>query len=168
MRDTRPAPKTDNEIWTPPDVTDQIIPFIPSGTKRIWECCYGEGYMAERLREHGYSVKGNVEEDAREVYKKYRRADAIITNPPFENKLRVSILKSVLLLDKPTAFIIRLAHIGGVAMSNMVEEIKPNRFQFIIPSRRMNFVTLSGAKNCMFHSIWLTYKFNLEQDIIFI
>ena len=124
--------------------------------------------MADRLMEHDYEVYGDKEEDAAQVFGGYDFADAIITNPPFETKLRLSILKSVLLLDKPTAFIIRLAHIGGVAMNQLVNYVAPERFQFIVPAKRMNFITATGTQNCSFHSVWLTYKFNLDQDIVFI
>ena len=112
-RDTRPQPKVDNEIYTPDYATDMIVPYIPKGVNTIWECCYGKGNMAYRLEHHEYQVFGSPLEDATLAFGNYRFVDAVITNPPFETKPRLSILKSVLLLDIPTAFLIRLSHIGG-------------------------------------------------------
>ena len=163
--DTRPQPKIDNEVYTPDYATDMIVPYIPKQVKMIWECCIGKGDMARRLSERGYEVFGDIAEDATQVFGQYTGVDAVITNPPFETKLRLSILKSILLLDKPTAFLIRLSHIGGVGMYEIINSIIPERFQFIIPSRRINYIANSS---CSFHSIWLTYKFNLKHDILFI
>ena len=161
---------TDNDIYTPPEATDQIVPFIPDGVRTIWECCYGKGHMARRLRGHNYFVIGDPAVDARMFYERYRDVDAVITNPPFQTSLRLGILEAVLRLEKPTAFIIRIEHIGGQSMYKLIERIRPLHPQYIIPSGRINYIQpLSGEKsNCSFHSVWVTFNFKLERDIVHI
>lgn len=75
---------------TPPDVTLALLRFLNlSKDLTVWECACGDGHMSEVLKREGYTVyssdvrgTGYGEGDA-DFLQKNRKADVIMTNPPF-------------------------------------------------------------------------------------
>lgn len=155
--------KFDN-VYTPLEGALYLKDFIPEN-KIIWECCYGRGHLAEHLRGFGHTVVGNSTMDF--FIDEPKKWDIIITNPPFSH--HKDFIEKAITFNKPFAFLIRLEHLGGVRAYNLFKDLD---FQIIIPEKRINYLTpkiLGGKKTggATFHSIWLTYRFNLPQTIVY-
>ena len=151
-----------NEMFTPPEAMDYIVPFLDK--KLIyWEACYGEGHMAEELEERGFNVVGVKEMDCLRCQP--ADWDFLITNPPFNGNKK--FIKRAIELGKPFALLIRLEHLGGVEAMRLLKDLD---FQIIIPEKRINYITpkmLRGEKvgGSQFHSIWLTRGLELEKQV---
>lgn len=78
---------------TPAECTLALIPYIPDFVKTIWEPACGDGAMVKVFTQKGYIVHGTDIRDDSSIWGKggidflnhilNTRADAIITNPPF-------------------------------------------------------------------------------------
>lgn len=155
-----------NDIYTPPEAMDYIIEFLPKD-KVYWEACYGEGHMANELKQRGFNVIGERSIDCL-IDTPNSNWDILITNPPFNGNKK--FIKRAIDLGKPFIFLIRLEHLGGVEACRLFKDID---IKIIIPERRINYLTpksLIGEKvgGSPFHSIWLTYKIDLPKQINYI
>jgi len=154
-----------DEMFTPPEALDSIIPFL-NRKLNYWECCYGQGHLANELIKRGFKVKGSNKIDC--LNEEVTDWNFLITNPPFsDNKI---FLKRAIELKKPFALLIRLEHLGGVEALKLLKSFD---FQIIIPERRINYITPKMQKGIKvggspFHSIWITYKLNLPKQINYI
>lgn len=153
-----------NEMFTPPEAMKYIMPFLPKD-KIYWECCWGRGDMANELLKNGFKVVGNKNIDC--LTEEPKNWDILITNPPFNGNKK--FIKRTIEFKKPFALLIRLEHLGGVEAMKLLKDLD---FQIIIPEKRINYITpkmQDGLKvgGSSFHSIWLTYKFNLKKQIIY-
>jgi hypothetical protein len=154
-----------DKMETPKEAIDSIISFLPKNLI-YWECCYGEGYLANHLIKEGLDVIGNKDMDC--LKEQPLKWDFLITNPPFSNNK--DFIKRAIELKKPFALLIRLEHLGG---KKAFELLKDFNFQIIIPKKRVNYITPKMKKGIkvggsQFHSIWLTYKLNLPKQINYI
>lgn len=151
-----------NEMFTPPEALDYIIPFLDK--KLIyWEACYGQGHLAKELARNNFIVIGNKGIDC--LLTQPGKWDVLITNPPFNGNKK--FIKRAIELEKPFALLIRLEHLGGVEAMKLLKNLA---FKIIIPEKRINYITpkmQAGEKvgGSSFHSIWLTYKINLPRQI---
>ena len=151
-----------NEMFTPPEAMDYITSFLDK-KMTYWECCYGEGHMAQELANRGFVVAGNSDIDC--LINEPESWDFLITNPPFNGNKK--FIRRAIELKKPFALLLRLEHLGGVEAYNLLKDFD---FKIIIPKKRINFIKtndlLLGKKSSSpFHSIWLTYKVNLPRQI---
>lgn len=155
-----------NDMYTPPEAMKYIIPYLDKSLT-YWEACYGQGHMADELKNNGFRVIGSNKIDCL-VYNPVGW-DVLITNPPFNGNKK--FIKRAIELGKPFAFLIRLEHLGGVEACELLKDLD---FKLIIPEKRINYLTpksLRGEKvgGSPFHSIWLTYKcINLPKQINYI
>jgi len=154
-----------NDMYTPPEAVDYIIPFL---NKKLlyWESCYGEGHLAKELQKRGFEIIGNKNIDC--LTEEPEKWDVWITNPPFNGNKK--FIKRAIELKKPFVFLLRLEHLGGVEALNLLKDLD---FKIIIPEKRINYITpkmIAGQKvgGSPFHSIWLTYKINLPKQINYI
>ena len=101
---------------------------------------------------------------------KENHGDIIITNPPFETKIKIEILKRLVELDKP--FIIIMNSMNTFA--NYFTEILDKRYIQIITNRgKINFDKmennkLTKTKNCSFYCVYVAYKMNLKNEDLFV
>jgi hypothetical protein len=170
-------PETPNEVQgrdffqTPNYAVDLLVPFIPHNIDSIWECASGYGKIAKRLRHHGFqyvketdirrSLSFNFIED-----KASNPLDCIITNPPFSIKYK--FIHRALEYDVPFAFLIPFD-----MCQKMARLFMDHGCQGLVPTARIDYITptgLSGATGhtSYYHSLWLTYKFNLPQQLTFV
>jgi len=154
-----------NDMYTPPEAMDYIIPFL-NKDKIYWECCWGMGHMAKELKKRGFNVVGSPDTDC--LISEPEKWDILITNPPFNGNKK--FLKRAIELVKPFALLLRLEHLGGVEAMKLLKYLN---FQIIIPEKRINYITpkmLRGDNvgGSPFHSIWLTYKIKLPKQINYI
>ena len=151
---------------TPNYATDLLIPFIPENIKTIWECAYGDGKISNRLAKHydiletdirgGFGHKLNFITDVMSF-----PFDCIITNPPFS--LKRKFYEKCLSYKVPFALLIPADYSGWIikAVQDGAEKI--------IPTRRIDYITPNEKEShAQFHSMWLTYGFNLGKSETFV
>ena len=156
---------------TPNYATDLLVPFIPKDVKWIWECASGDGKIMNRLQESGYIVLG-TDLQYGDAYNflgnlvPITTIDAIITNPPYS--LKYKFIDKALKMDVPFAFLIPFDMCQKMARLFMDYGVEG-----IVPTKRIDYITpsgLSGAtgNTAYYHSFWLTYKFNLGNQLTFV
>ena len=162
--------KVHNDYYTPKSAWENINHLIPKD-KIIWEACMFKSYQSKSpqyLRELGHDVVFNHQWDM--LKDKPNIFDIIITNPPFENKIKKDILYELIKLDKP--FIILLnsmntftKYIRDIFKSNLKD------LQIIIPFGKINYEKLDyetnelqPTTNCSFYCIYLCYKMRFTQE----
>jgi hypothetical protein len=69
---------------TPTDVTIALLNFLDLDPCIIWECACGNGVMANVLKKFGHTVIETDISTGCDFLLTKRKADAIITNPPFK------------------------------------------------------------------------------------
>jgi hypothetical protein len=171
-------PETSKEIQgrdlfqTPRYATNILIPFIPKNIKCIWECSSGEEKISNVLLENKYNVfatdlnKGSEYDFLSMNFPLDSVKDwvAIVTNPPFS--LKKKFIERAFYHDVPFAFLIPFD------MSGFLCECFMKRCQGLVPTRRIDYITPSGRNGkesaSQFHSFWLTYKFDLPDQLTFV
>jgi hypothetical protein len=164
---------------TPNYGVDIIFPFIDKlrismndswDEFSIWECAQGEGKIVNRLLELGAKrVIGtdilygmNFITDEKPLW----WFDVIITNPPFS--LKRKFYEKCKEYRKAFALLIPADYSGWV-----IDAIRFDNCEKIIPTRRIDFITPTGKSGVTgntsnFHSLWLTWGFNLGKSETFI
>ncbi len=179
--ETPDVPQGRDLFQTPNYAVDLLVPFIPKSVEWIWECATGDGKLENRLRFHKYGVIGTdlrrtlyyqsfnfLTDDIdafSECYGIQVGIDCIITNPPFSLKrkfyekcIEYKIPFALLIAADYSGWIIKATHDGA---------------EKIIPTRRIDYITPSGLSGANghtadFHSMWLTWGFNLGRTETFV
>jgi len=157
-----------DQFQTPVYAVDLLIPHIPKHINTIWECACGQYFMTLALRNHGYDVyPSDIINglDFLECYPPVDHIEAIITNPPYSQKLE--FYKKCREYDLPFALLIPADYCGWI-----IQAIQDG-CEKIIPTRRIDFITPTGksgetGQTSYYHSMWLTWKFNLGQTETFV
>ena len=153
--------RSSDDFKTPAIAVDYLVPYLPESWT-IWECAWGEGYLAKHLSNRGYYVVGDPNWDFFTTEPPFYHC--IITNPPYSMKDK--FLERCYILDKPFALLLPLTALEGKkrgALYNLYG------IQLIIPNKRINFITPSGeGSGAWFQVAWFTWKFNLSRDLIFV
>ena len=159
--------KNHNDYYTPAVAWKALDALIPKD-KVVWEACMLGATKSKSpayLEALGCKVVFNTEWDIL----KEDHGDIIITNPPFENKLKVAILKRLVELDKPFIIIMNSLNV----YSNYFRDILDTKYtQIITPRGKINFDKLEdgelkATKACSFYSVFVAYKMNLKcEDLI--
>lgn len=130
-----------------------IEPFMLNSTSTIID----ELKSKLKLDIDGFKDKTYTEID-------YTKYDIIIGNPPFS--IKKEILSFMKELDKPFMLILPIDTINRQYFINM---FKNEKFQIIIPKKRINFIVhdkkISAA---FFDCCYLCYKIDLDKDISFL
>lgn len=156
---------------TPNYATDLLVPFIPKYVEKIWECAVGQWKLANRLIEHGYKVKGTdirVLDDRTKEYnfvldaiKHLPPLVAIVTNPPFSLKRKF--------YERCREYGIPFALLIPADYSGWIIKATQDGAEKIIPTRRVDYITPNGKEShAQFHSMWLTWGFDLGMSEIFV
>ena len=170
MANLKDCPKfaVHDDYYTPKSAWERINHLIPKN-KVVWEACMLNSELSkspEYLKELGNDVTYNTSWDIL----KENHGDIIITNPPFETKKKIAILKRLVELDKP--FIIVLNSMN--TFSNYFREIlDTNHLQIITPKGKINFDKLENGKliptkGCSFYCVYVAYKMNLRNEELFV
>lgn len=154
-----------NEMYTPPEAMNYIIPFL-NKELTYYEMCYGQWHMANELIRNWFKV----------VWKQWLdcfidndlKYDFIITNPPFNGNKK--FLKRAIKLWKQFAFLQRLEHLWWCEAYEIFKDLD---IKIIIPKKRINYITPKVQEwkkvwGSPFHSIWITYWLELPKYINYI
>lgn len=162
-----PKLANNNEMYTPPEAVQIILPFLPKD-KVYREACYGMWHFAQELTRGGVEVVWHKDIDCL-TSEPEQNWDIWITNPPFNgNKMFVD---RAIELWKPFVFLMRLEHLWGVDAYDLLHDLD---IQILIPKRRINYIkrmddgTLKQQVWIPFHSIFITRGMNLPKQIMYI
>lgn len=182
---------------TPRYAIELLLPFIPKQITKVWECSCGDGRIAKVLEETYYvfctDIRDNdnwvdqtlnfvTEEFPYDIDERW----AIITNPPFS--ITKKYYNKCVEYGLPFALLINANYkqwvIDAVRIDGCEKIIPTSRISFITPNvvGRVNagegtgFVSVDGIPNDIlykysssdFHSMWLTWGFNLGRTETFI
>jgi len=158
-------PSRHNDFMTPKYIFEEIKDYIPQD-KVISMPFYGDGTCKQHLEDLGYTV---IHQD--EDFFEHDRGDIVVDNPPFEIKKK--IIDKLVERNKPFMLIMPCSTI-----CYQYSKILKDNLQIIIPKKRPKFIYLNKqtgetdpdwrSKSSAFDCLWLCYKMNLPQDIIFI
>ena len=152
-----------DELYTPKEAVECILPFIPAGVKTIWECTAIENSeIVNVLKESGFEVISSHLNEGLDFFKyEPQHYDLIITNPPYS--LKDQFLKRAFELNKPFMMLLPITTLEGKKRSEMFQK---NKVQILIPSKRFNFI--KEKKGSWFQTSWFTWKLYLMNDLTFI
>lgn len=149
-----------DDYMTPKSAWENIKQYIPKD-KEIWEPWYGDGKSGLYLKELGFNV---IHEPIDFFENDF--GTIIIGNPPW-SQIK-SILKRLLLLDKPFIIILPCSKIN----TSYFREWKDKKIQIIIPPKRIHFEKQIKGKvpdgwrsSSNFDCFYYCYKMNLPNDI---
>ena len=85
---------THDDYYTRKQTWEQILPFLPTD-KTYWEFCSlgSNGQSIQNLKDLGLNVVGNVGHDY--LLNEELEADILISNPPFDKKIKIPILEKL-------------------------------------------------------------------------
>jgi len=160
---TPTEPQGRDLFQTPNYATDILIPFLPKVP--IWEPACGDGKIVYRLRNRGFDVRGTdvrgfdsvnfLTDTPRFSY------NAIVTNPPFS--LKKEFIYRAIQIGVPFTFLIPSDFCGWIL------QLMRHGAQWVIPTRRINFITPTGRSGnnsaSTFHSGWFTLGLDLPHQI---
>lgn len=154
-----------DELYTPPEAVEMILPFISKNIKTIWECtAIDESQITKILKEKGYNVISSHIKDGQDFFNYIpdENYDMIITNPPYS--LKTKFLHRAYDIGKPFMFLLPLTALEGKDRVNLFSKYG---IQLIIPSKRFNFIT-NKKSGAWFQTSWFTYGLNLEHELNFV
>jgi hypothetical protein len=151
-----------DELYTPKEAVECILPYIPYTVKIIWECTAIENSeIVTVLKANGFEVIKSHIKDGLDFFEyEPQQYDLIMTNPPYS--LKDQFLKRAFELDKPFMMLLPITTLEGKKRSEMFQQ---HKVQVLIPSKRFNFI--KEKKGSWFQTSWFTWKLNLKSDLIF-
>jgi len=159
--------EVEDQYYTPIENWAKIIHLIPKNVL-IWESCMlnaTKSKSIENLTSLGLNVIGNTKWDMLEY--EPENYDMIITNIPFETKIKQKILKRLMEIGKPFIIIMNSCNIH----SNYFNEIMDlDNTQIITPRGKLHYVKHGEEmkKNTSFYSVFVAYKMNLKNKDLFV
>ena len=152
-----------DELFTPREAVECILPFIPKNVKTIWECTAIENSeIVTVLKENGFSVVTSHIKDGKSFFDfEPDDYDMIITNPPYS--LKDSFLKRAFELNKPFMMLLPITTLEGKKRSELFRKYS---IQVLIPDKRFNFI--AAKKGSWFQTSWFTSGLQLERDLNYI
>jgi hypothetical protein len=168
------VPAKYDECQTPRYGVWPILDYTPKSWT-IWEPAAGEGYMADAMRDQGYTVY------ASELQERYRNDniaapmdffkhqiylyDCIITNPPFS--IKYDWIARCYELKKPWALLLPVEVLGAKTAQTMFAEYG---VQVILLNTRIDFkMPYKGwdGGGAQFPVAWFTHGFDLPRDLMY-
>ena len=167
LRDS-PSFKVHNDYYTPKSAWAMIDHLIPKD-KIVWEACMLNSTLSKSpqyLEELGNQVVYNTSWDVLSE----NHGDIIVSNPPFETKLKQQILTRLVELDKPFIIIMNSLNVYTKYFTSILD---PRHIQIINPSCKINFDKmeqgeLKQTKGCSFYRVFVAYKMKLNNEDCFV
>lgn len=153
-----------DELYTPKEAIEMLLPYIPSSFNTVWECTADgsseKGNIAKVLGCRYNVVTSHIKNGQSFFEYEPDQYDAIITNPPY--KYKDLFLQRAYELEKPFAFLLPLTALEGKFRNGLY---KKHGVQVVVPDKRFNF--LPNKKGAWFQTSWFTWGFELQSDLIF-
>ena len=152
--------KVDNEYETPPEIWDEILPFLPKD-KVCWMPFYCTGFSGDYLAKKGIKILHRYED-----FWIHNRGDYVCDNPPYMlpemTRAKKKIMERLKFLNKPFMLLLPSSTIQTVYFKELFDE----HIQLIIPSRQYQFFK-DGilTHNCPFYTLWVCWRMNFEKDL---
>ena len=155
-----------DDYYTPTSAWRAIAHLIPRGLT-IWEPFYGDGSSGATLRDMGWDVIHQPNED---FFQSTMKGDIIVTNPPFSETARV--LWHLKDLEVPFLIILPAWKLHASYMRDLFGT--GEKLQIVIPRRRIHFLKMrdgcpvplpKGHRGSSFECFYVAYKLNLQNDI---
>ena len=158
--------KKRHDNWITPKVAWKYLqPFIPSD-KIIWEPFYCNGQSGIDLKELGFHVHHEPNED----FFKCNYGDIIISNPPFSQSTLEKTFKRLIDLDKPFVLLMPVGKLVNNYIRDIFKDVEP--LQYIIPPERIVFSEyLDGEitkRRMNYPTIFYCYKMDLARTVNYI
>ena len=164
---------TFDDYYTTKSTWEQIQHLIPKD-KIIWEAFCLNSKLSKsinNLKELGFNVVGNTDLDFfnTETRPDY---DIIISNPPFDGKIKIPILKRLVEDDKPFILIMNSMNIYSNYFNEIFADNKKD-LQLIIPRGKIYFEKLEGditilKKNTYFYCVYVCYKMDIPNEKLWV
>ena len=150
-----------DELWTPAEALDVLIPHLKPKNRIIWECAPGSGQLAKALEARGFRVRFYDEPD---FFTDKPLGSLIVTNPPFSKKAK--FLERANGLNIPYAFLLPITALGSRECQRQLENC-----QIILLPRRIDFTGkgrpwFSVAWFCWGLGIWCGDKYEGWNPVI--
>lgn len=159
-----------NDYYTTKQMWSNISHLIPKD-KIIWECCMlnSKSKSIEYFKELGFNCVGDTSMDC--LTTTPENFDMIITNPPFETKIKKKILQKFIELDKPFIIVLNSMNYYTKYFRELFKE-NIKYLQVIIPEGKITFEEFCEKENKIkvcpsspsFYCGYLCYKMNLSNE----
>lgn len=161
---------------TDPRAIDDLLRF-ETFDKNIWECAVGEGHLAERLKQHGYTVectdiidRGYPNTEIVDfVNEKYDFDGDIITNPPYKyvTEFVLNALDSIPNGHKVAMFL-KIQALEGKKRYEEIYSKYPPKTVYVYSERigcaiNGEFGKHSGSAVCYAWFVWIKGEYNCTQ-----
>ena len=164
--------KQKNNYYTTKQMWKNISHLIPKN-KIIWEACMmnSKSKSIQYWTELNYTVVGDNTIDCLE--QNDLEYDMIITNPPFETKIKQKILRRLVEIDKPFIIVMNSMNI----FTKYIREIFKDKFddlQIIYPDNKIKFEVenekgeLVKAGDPSFYCVYVAYKMNIDNKKLYL
>tara|TARA_R110000823_G_scaffold37308_1_gene101364 strand:- start:102 stop:812 length:711 start_codon:yes stop_codon:yes gene_type:complete len=176
MSNLKDSPKFNvyDDYYTPKFAWEQIAHLIPDD-KVVWEAFLLNSHRSksiENLKSLGKQVVGNTEWD---YFEKCREVeyDLIVSNPPFDKRIKIPILKKLVEVDKPFILIMNSMNTFCKYFCDIFRDVRKD-LQIITPYGKINFEklekdgTTTMTSNCSFYCVYVCYKMNIPQENLFL
>ena len=163
--------KKKNDYYTTKQMWDNIKHLVPQD-KIIWEACLlnSNSKSVEYWTELGYNCIGDNTIDCLKpndlIY------DMIITNIPFETKIKQKILRKFVEIDKPFITIMNVMNICAKYMRDIFKD-KFGDLQIIYPNGKIKFEVFEDGvfkkpKDPSFYCVYVAYKMNIDNEDLYL
>ena len=168
-----------DDYYTPKSAWEQIAPVIATVENvngPVWEACMlgatqsqSPSYLREIIGDPELVV-ADTEMDM--LTQQPEEFGSIITNPPFSTELKKQVLTRLHELDKPFIIIMNSMNLFTKYLREIFgDDMK--HLQVITPDKKINYDKLDNGiltptKNCSFYSIYLCYKLDLPQQMLWL
>lgn len=161
-----------DDYYTPKEAWDKIKHLIPADV-RVWEAFLLNSHLSKsvaNLRELNKDAFGDVNHNF--LTDPAPEHDMIVSNPPFDKKIKIPILKKLVENDKPFIIIMNSCNIYTNYFNDTFKDVRQH-LQIINPKGKINFEKLENGKTelkkgCSFYSVYIAYKMNLKPEQLFL
>tara|TARA_R110001632_G_C11353766_1_gene418656 strand:- start:2560 stop:3093 length:534 start_codon:yes stop_codon:yes gene_type:complete len=166
--------EVNDQYYTPKSAWEQINHLIPKD-KIIWEAFLlgsNQSKSVANLISLNVNVVGNTEWDYFDKCNELEY-DLIVSNPPFETKIKQKILKSLVSIDKPFILIMNSMNCFSNYFNETFKNVRQH-LQIIYPKGKIHFEKLleNGEtelkKGTSFYCVYICYKMNIPSDKLFL
>lgn len=163
-----------DDYYTPKSAWEQIEHLIPND-KVIWEAFLLNSFKSKsvaNLTSLNKNVIGNTSWDYFEKCDKLEY-DLIVSNPPFNKKIKIPILKKLVEMDKPFIIIMNSMNTFSNYFCDIFRDVRKD-LQIITPRQKIHFEkllrdgTTELKKGTSFYCVYVCYKMNIPNEQLFL